>query len=137
MDLAPDLQLADFKLPPPKNLSKDDRSSLVRGSFARIWEGAKDLAPSDLSSEVAMDAPVTSAADMWMLLIVRLVTRVTDPAPHEAGEDASGKKEETSMEIVSDIYSHQDRLRQTLCDYIMADFPGRYVDVHRPDLHCY
>ncbi|KAI0954916.1 hypothetical protein AcW1_006666 [Taiwanofungus camphoratus] len=125
MDLAPDLQLADFKLPPPKNLSKDDRSSLVRGSFARIWEGAKDLAPSDLSSEVAMDAPVTSAADMWMLLIVRLVTRVTDPAPHEASEDASGKKEETSMEIVSDIYSHQDRLRQTLCDYIMADFPGR------------
>ncbi|PCH44216.1 hypothetical protein WOLCODRAFT_138834 [Wolfiporia cocos MD-104 SS10] len=116
MDLAPDL--TEFKLPPPKELSDDDRNVIVRGSLGRIWDGAKDLA----FAEVSENAPGTPGTEMWMLLIVRLVTRVTDPV---SSEDVAERKSEEAMDVVSEMYAHQDRLRQTLCEYIMADFPGR------------
>ncbi|CCM02435.1 uncharacterized protein FIBRA_04534 [Fibroporia radiculosa] len=122
MDLAFDLHPADFKLPPPRDLTDDERNSIVRSSLGRIWEGAKDLAPSDMFSEASLEELRTSGADMWMLLIVRLVTRVTDPV---SSDDLIEKKPEDLSDMVSEIYSHQDRLRQTLCDYIIADFSGR------------
>ncbi|KZT65655.1 hypothetical protein DAEQUDRAFT_696939 [Daedalea quercina L-15889] len=113
MDLAEDLAPAEFRLPPPREFSEVEQNAVVKSALARISEGAKDLAQMD------MDV-VAEGTDMWMLLIVRLVTRVTDPAP------PSGTPEKTDgMDIVSEFYTHQDRLRQTLCDYIMADFPGR------------
>ncbi|KZT10059.1 uncharacterized protein LAESUDRAFT_673791 [Laetiporus sulphureus 93-53] len=121
MDLTADLHLAEFKLPPPKDLSSDEREMIVRGSLGRIWDGAKDLAPSELAAEA--EAVGSSTADTWMLLIVRLVTRVTDPAGKEDGTEK--KPEENINDAVSEIYAHQDRLRQTLCNYIMADFSSR------------
>ncbi|OCH93643.1 hypothetical protein OBBRIDRAFT_885314 [Obba rivulosa] len=124
MDLAPDLQLADFKLPPPKEWLAAERGAIVRGSLSRIWDGAKDLAPSEPAGELS-EAPGSSASDMWMLLIVRLITRVTDPAPPTGEEGTPAQKEELGSDAVSELYAHQDRLRQTLCDYIIADFPGR------------
>ncbi|KAJ7634117.1 Symplekin tight junction protein C terminal-domain-containing protein [Mycena polygramma] len=106
--LANNMQLLDFKLPPPKDLSDEERVSLVRNSVARIWDGSEDLRstgealPSD-----STQAGGHSAAEMWMLLLVRMVTRVSDSV------------------VVNDFYDRQDRLRQTLCDYIMSDFPAR------------
>ncbi|TFY68492.1 hypothetical protein EVJ58_g962 [Rhodofomes roseus] len=116
MDLAEDLPPTEFRLPPARDFSEEDRSAVVKSALARISEGAKDLAPMDV--DVAAEG-----TDMWMLLIVRLVTRVTDPAPQ--GEGGTPEKAEDAMDVVSEFYAHQDRLRQTLCDYIMADFSGR------------
>lgn len=121
MDIA--LELQDFKLPAPKDLPEEARDALINGSLTRIWDGAKDLQVNDMSLEM-MDGPGVAASDMWMLLIVRLITRVVDPALLQ-----KLARDETSMEedvaISSDLYFHQDRLRQRLCDYIMADFPSR------------
>ena len=60
-----------------------------------------------------------------MLLIVRLVTRVAEPVPPESVEamDEDGNKSNGDSNL--SLAAHQDRLRQTLCDYIMDDFPGR------------
>ena len=115
MDLAEDLVPAEFRLPPPREFSEEERNAVVKSALGRISEGAKDLAPMDI--DVAAEG-----TDMWMLLIVRLVTRVTDPAPLPGG---TPEKVDDGMDVVSEFYAHQDRLRQTLCDYIMADFPGR------------
>ena len=123
MDIS--LESGEFKLPPPKELEEDAREALIRGSLVRIWNGAKDLEAHDLSLEEA-DMPGMTPADMWMLLLVRLITRVVDPSPPPIPADTEAK--EDSETAVSEIYSHQDRLRQTLCDYIMADFPSRYVN---------
>ena len=113
MDLAEDLAPAEFRLPPPREFSDDERNAVVKNALGRISEGAKDLAP--------MDTDVAEGTDMWMLLIVRLVTRVTDPTT----PGSTPEKTDDGMDVVSEFYAHQDRLRQTLCDYIMADFPGR------------
>ncbi|KAJ6493673.1 Symplekin tight junction protein C terminal-domain-containing protein [Mycena vitilis] len=116
--LANNMQLLDFKLPPPKDLSDEERVSLVRNSVARIWDGSEDLRstgealPSD-----STQAGGHSAAEMWMLLLVRMVTRVVEP-PATAPD-------ESDIVVVNDFYDRQDRLRQTLCDYIMSDFPAR------------
>ncbi|KAJ7733250.1 Symplekin tight junction protein C terminal-domain-containing protein [Mycena maculata] len=116
--LANNMQLLDFKLPPPRDLSEEERSSLVRSSVSRIWDGSEDLK----SNGEALPADSTQAgghspAEMWMLLIVRMVTRVVDPpaAGPDGGDDVA----------MDDFYDRQDRLRQALCDYIMSDFPAR------------
>lgn len=116
------LESGEFQLPPPKELAEDAREALIRGSLVRIWNGAQDLETHDLSFEMA-DIPGMTPADMWMLLLVRLITRVVDPAPPPPQTDSEVKDE--TIIAVSEIYSHQDRIRQTLCDYIIADFPSR------------
>ncbi len=112
----------EFRLPPPKELPEDAREALIRGSLVRIWDGSKDLEAPDLSLE---DVPGMTPGDMWMILLVRLITRVADPEPIAAPPEGDSK--EQAVVVPSDIYSHQDRLRQTLCDYIMADFSSRWV----------
>lgn len=62
-----------------------------------------------------------------MLLLVRMVTRVAEP-PSEDIDDAMGDDVKGEGQVaVHDFYARQDQLRQTLCDYIMSDFPSRCV----------
>lgn len=117
------MELLDFKLPPPKDLSEEERSSLVRNSVSRIWDGSEELKSNgDALPPDSTRAGGHSPAEMWMLLIVRMVTRVVDPPTisPDGGDDI----------VMGDFYDRQDRLRQTLCDYIMSDFPARYVPIH-------
>ncbi|KAI8996570.1 Symplekin tight junction protein C terminal-domain-containing protein [Trametes punicea] len=127
MDVS-ELPLTDFKLPPPRDLDADERDDLVRKAIARIRDSGKELVAHDPGAYDAHDpAHRTTAAEMWMLLLVRMVTRVCDPAADAGVEDApaEGKGEEGALVRKSEIYERQDRLRHALCDYIMADFSGR------------
>ena len=98
----------------------------MRGSVGRIWDGAEEL---KADSVVPSQWPGASPTDMWMLLIVRMITRVAhldgDPPLEDGGDETSQDKQ------ALDFYSRQDNIRQTLCDYIMVDFPSRYV-LHPP-----
>ncbi|TBU30651.1 Symplekin tight junction protein C terminal-domain-containing protein [Dichomitus squalens] len=120
-----ELPITDFKLPPARELDADDREVLMRKAITRIREGAKEL----VAAEGALDASDphhlrTTPADMWMLLLVRMVTRVSDPSiEQEANEDET--KADDAVVKRSEIYDRQDRLRHALCEYIMADFSGR------------
>lgn len=106
------MQLIDFKIPPPRKLEAGDRDLLVRGSLSRIWsESQLDY----------VDNNRPQAAEMWMLLVVRMVTRVAHPPDvHDVNESDSAS--ETTKSV---LHSRQDQLRQILCDYVMADFAGR------------
>lgn len=114
MDLTLDVQ--DLKLPPPRELTDAQADILIRNSLVRIWDGANDLSPQDMSQ----DGGGALSADLWMLLIIRLVTRFS--VPQLDGEDDAMENGDSSA---IELYGHQDRLRQTLCEYIIADFPGR------------
>ena len=110
------LQLVDLKLPPPKEFSEEDRDLLIRESVTRIWT---------CGSEFAEDA---SSADLWMLLMVRLVTRLAEPPLDEAAAEAEKEKMDDSegKALVNvNFYGRQDRMRQTLCTYVMDDFHSR------------
>lgn len=117
-----DLTLLEFNLPPPKDLSEGDRKTLIHGSISRIWDSAEELrAMGEGIAPESAQAGGSSAAEMWMLLLLRMITRVAEP-PADL-DDSMG---ESSKEVaVHDFYLRQDQLRQTLCDYIMSDFPSR------------
>ncbi len=124
--LANNMQLLDFKLPPPKELSDEERTSLVRSSVARIWDGSEHFKSNgEALPPDSTQAGGHSPAEMWMLLLVRMVTRVVDPP-------ATFPDEGDDSVVVNDFYDRQDRLRQTLCDYIMSDFPARCVPLRYP-----
>ena len=109
-----ELQLREFKLPAPKELEEVERDALVKKSFDRMWSATDDVG----SATEASLAP-----DLWMLLLIRLVTRVTLGADEEEAEDAKDENAEVDEEL--ELYTRQDRQRQIICDYIMADFPNR------------
>ena len=112
------LQVVDFKLPPPKEFSEEDRDLLIRESVTRIWTCGGEF------------AEYASSADLWMLLVIRLVTRLVEPPLDEAAIEAENEKmDESEGKALVDVnfYGRPDRLRQTLCTYVMDDFHSRSV----------
>jgi symplekin len=94
----------------------------IGGLVTRIWEEADELKPpTDLASAQGTgQTPV----EIWMLLLVRMITRVAYPTPLE--DDASNDSDDKEL-VINDFYERQDQKRQTLCNYIMSDFPARCV----------
>ncbi|KAI6044311.1 Symplekin tight junction protein C terminal-domain-containing protein [Pisolithus marmoratus] len=122
VDIPDDLpfDLSDFKLPSPKDFSMDERIALMRSATTRIWDGAEDLL------HTTSVGGSQTASDMWMLLIVRMVTRaVILPEPSESSKDEAESSDAAADMRLTALYSRQDALRQTLCGYIMNDFPAR------------
>ncbi|KAG6910030.1 hypothetical protein DXG01_013754 [Tephrocybe rancida] len=116
--IAANLQLVDFKLPPPRDLTEDERTQQLGNAVKRIWDGAEELNVNGESLPVeSTQAGGHSPTEIWMLLIVRMITRVTEPPPEDDTMDDSAPEH--------DFYTRQDQLRQTLCNYIMSDFPSR------------
>jgi len=108
--------MIDFKLPPPKEFSEEDRDLLIRESVTRIQTCGGEFAEG------------ASGADLWMLLMVRLVTRLVEPPLDEAAVEAEKEKmDESEGKVLVDVnfYGRQDRMRQTLCTYVMEDFRSR------------
>lgn len=60
-----------------------------------------------------------------MLLLIRLVTRVDIGVEEKEVEQDEEKGEDEDEEKQVATYARQDRQRQTICDYIMADFAKR------------
>lgn len=111
----------DFQVPPPPVLSETERAAAVKSAATRIWQSSGDLAI----------GPHNGGRDMWMLLLVRMITRVVDTEDGRGkaraeGEGNKGSDADVDMdEEMLELYERQDRLRKVLCDYIMADFSRR------------
>ncbi|KAI0292278.1 Symplekin tight junction protein C terminal-domain-containing protein [Russula brevipes] len=111
----------EFQLPSPSALGETDRAAAVKSAATRIWQSSGDLAI----------GPQSGGRDMWMLLLVRAVTRVVDPDNGKGKARADGAESNTASsdadmdEEMVELYERQDRLRRVLCEYIMADFSGR------------
>lgn len=120
---ADELLPIEFQVPPPSVLEEEERVATVKSAATRIWQSSGDLAV----------GPQTGGRDVWMMVLVRMITRVVDPVDSKGkakaagtttkapGEDADTEMDEEMVEL----YERQDRLRRVLCDYIMADFSGR------------
>jgi symplekin len=120
------LQLREFKLPSPPELGENDRTKALGKALTRIWDGAEEL--KEFAEAIPADSSLAggnSATELWMLLIVRMITRVAQP-PETPPDPAESKEDEKKEVAIHDFYVRQDQLRQTLCEYIMTDFPARY-----------
>ncbi len=113
----------EFQVPTPAVLGEAERAEMVKSAATRIWQCSGDLAV----------GPQSDGQDMWMLLLVRMITRVVDSEDGKGKAKADGTFKkitdldgDTEMdEEVVELYERQDQLRRVLCDYIMADFSGR------------
>jgi symplekin len=110
----------EFQFPTPAVLEEAERAVTIKSAATRIWQSSGDLAV----------GPQSGGQDMWMLLLVRMITRVVDPeggkGKAKAGGAVTGPDADVEMdEEMVELYERQDRLRKVLCDYIMADFSGR------------
>ena len=95
--------------------------------MARIWETSKDLVPpSETALQTRQPSQGASSQDLWMLLLVRMITRA-DPDEIESGKGKESSEDEKSETMEVDTPSGADRIRQTLFDYILTDFRTRYV----------
>ncbi|KAG6821193.1 hypothetical protein H0H93_004013 [Arthromyces matolae] len=113
------LQLIDFKIPPPRELAENERTQQLDSIVQRIWNNTSGLNVGGEALPVeSTEAGGHSPAEIWMLLIVRMITRVTEPP--RLDDDSMDEKAP-----IHDFYLRQDQLRQTLCDYVMSDFPSR------------
>ncbi|EPQ56463.1 hypothetical protein GLOTRDRAFT_59735 [Gloeophyllum trabeum ATCC 11539] len=111
--------LTELKLPPPKVWSEEDRDALIGSSMSRIREGVDVVSPGD---DTTVNPSKMVATDLWMLLIIRMVTRVVEcPKPGKDTEAGAGEDSKDDVEL----FARQERLRQRLCDYIMANFSAR------------
>ena len=123
IDLDEPLQLANFRLPPPREFLTSEKESIMKSSMSRIWNTNGLLGNSTvafLNQQVGQGA---SSEDLWMLLLVRMITRAS-PGEGAAGVDDEGEKlESTQVGAVS----VKERIRQIVFDYVLTDFPGRLV----------
>ncbi len=120
---AKELPLLEFQVSPPSVLGEVERATTVKSAATRIWQNSGDLAV----------GPQTGGRDVWMMLLVRMITRVVDPVDGKSKAKADGAIDKTTDpdvdvemdEEMLELYERQDRSRRVLCDYIMADFSGR------------
>ena len=121
-------QFADFKMPPPRDYSPVESERILQTSMARIWETSFDEPPpSDIALHPGQGA---SPHDMWMLLLVRMITRISLPKPQSEDEDMSEETQKVEEErslasMEEDTAARQERIRTILFDYIMTNFPAR------------
>lgn len=94
-------------------MTETERAAVVQSSMERIW-AAKDELKS--SAMLRLDRGASSQ-DLSMLLLVRMITRVLP------GEQDKEDVPEDPTDIAP--VSKQERVRQTLFDYILTDFPSR------------
>lgn len=119
------ITLSDFKLPPPKDLANTDtRIDLITKSITRIYDAAVEMRP-NTASDPGPDVTIGGPMDMWMLLTVRMITRVAEPPELDDPSSSEDTPMDNEKKDVTLFYERQDRLRRTLCEYIMSDFPGR------------
>ncbi|KAJ8094365.1 hypothetical protein PM082_010799 [Marasmius tenuissimus] len=111
-----DIDPSEFKLPAPDSLSESERTTLISKAVNRICDESVELGIPSIDS-----ADVGGPTDAWMLLLVRMITRVSEP-PSDLNDSAESEGE-SAVTVFN--YDRQDRQRQILRDYIMADFPSR------------
>jgi hypothetical protein len=132
------LRLEEFRSSAPRQLADPERSSLVKSASSRIFSTGEELAPvaDAIEEEESSRSAGLQSTEMWMLLIVRLITRGLPDAGVERDE-AQEKMEEDSEPSVQTTVKGKGRaivdtrpgvVRKILCDYIMADFSSRYVE---------
>ncbi|KZV71528.1 hypothetical protein PENSPDRAFT_751633 [Peniophora sp. CONT] len=119
----------DLRAPPPRPLEDTEKAALVKGSVVRIEEAASEVVTGLGAGEGE------KGVELWMMLVVRMVTRGAEPSrcwkgkEKESGEGEGGKEDvegekETALALAQ-RYEQQDQLRANLYEYIMADFAGR------------
>ena len=108
---------AELKLPVPREFADIEKQTIVRSSMSRIWDASESFQPPPTDMSLSTGSlQEAQSQDLWMLLLVRTVTRAVP-------DEKDKREKEGNMEV--DELSKNDKIRQVLFDYIMTNFPAR------------
>ena len=100
---------------------------MAQSALQRVRKrGEESLAAATASSTAATPDGSIAETELWMLLIVRIITR----GAHEPGEEEEeGEGERTAMmKAKNPSRDATERMRRILCDYVLGDFANRFVN---------
>ena len=125
-----DFGLHEFKLPAPRLLTTKQKSAMAQSALQRVRKrGEESLAAAIASSTAATLDGSVAETELWMLLIVRIITR---GAYEPEGEAGGGEGESTAMVKARNASREaSERMRRILCDYVLGDFANRFVNFSR------
>lgn len=124
IDIDDSTQITNFRLPAPREFSESERALVVKSSMARIWATNGFLGNSTSSVAHHQLGQGAQPQDLYMLLLVRMITRAASNDESDKNE-SDEQEDETAGPMQVSSLSRKERIRQTVFDYVMSDFPGR------------
>ena len=103
---------------------------MAQSALQRVRKrGEESLAAAIASSTAATQDGSVAETELWMLLIVRIITR----GAHEPEEEEEGGQGESTVMVKARSASREatGRMRRILCDYVLGDFANRFVNISR------
>lgn len=142
-----ELGSATYELPPPKPLDSTQIDAFLRATMLRFVASGSSLSSSDTSADgrhLAALARGPAPSEMWVLLLIRMVTRAQrdtagsspERAKNEKMEDESGTLDlmaSSSTDIKGkgrsqdEVWARNDLLRGIILNYVLENLPGRCV----------
>lgn len=100
---------------------------MAQSALQRVRKrGEESLAAAIASSTAATLDGSVAETELWMLLIVRIITRGAYEPEEEGG---GGEGEDMSMVKAKNVSMEATgRMRRILCDYVLGDFANRFVN---------
>ncbi|EJU03654.1 hypothetical protein DACRYDRAFT_21169 [Dacryopinax primogenitus] len=123
-DVLQSLRLANYELPLPKPVDPDSRTKMIQSVLSRLWENGKETelqAPEESDAEDIKAVAGLPAHELWMLTLVRMVTRGST----SSGDDSVSSKSEDDSPPPVRTHPSSDDIRQRLYDFVLSDFPNR------------
>lgn len=119
--LAPDMALAQFKLPSPPELSSDEALQIGQGTVSRVFSVMRSLDEPVKKTITGLNRLAASSFDReaWLTILTRLATR----APGGLEDSSNIVKVEDDQPT-----SISETLRESLYRYVLEDFRKR-IDV--------
>ncbi|KZT34250.1 hypothetical protein SISSUDRAFT_1065486 [Sistotremastrum suecicum HHB10207 ss-3] len=113
------LNLTEFAMPPPRALSESEREVLVKSSLLEMQHRAEELLrPNDKEDDSkAAGLLGKPLAAMSSLFLVRIVSRGLESPFQDEAISSSDLPVQKQRQV--------DRLRQSLCDFVLDNFPAR------------
>lgn len=108
-------------MPPPRALSESEREVLVKSSLLEMQHRAEELLrPNDKEDDSkAAGLLGKPLAAMSSLFLVRIVSRGLESPFQDEAISSSDLPVQKQRQV--------DRLRQSLCDFVLDNFPARSV----------
>ena len=101
---------------------------MAQSALQRVRKrGEESLAAAIASSTTATLDGSVAETELWMLLIVRIITR----GAYEPEEEEEEGNEESAAVVKAKNAPREvtERMRRILCNYVLSDFANRFVNV--------
>ena len=104
---------------------------MAQSALQRVRKrGEESLAAAIASSTAVPLDGYVAETELWMLLIVRLITRGAYEPEEGEGEGEGEGDSTTIIKAKNASREAPERMRRILCNYVLGDFANRFVNIN-------